>query len=373
MIYASELEVIERHVADSPRIETGGELAGLWTHDGSPVVLFAGFPGPKAQRTETFFEQDLDHHLDLQRRLWEQYRVQILGLWHSHHQLGLRELSSGDARRTSNYAQRHGRAKYCEILATLERTGGRAGLTADFHPYVYENAASGRAVPSALMILPGTSPIRAALGEAESASAGGWLSNTVHSLFRGGREREDAENAEPSAEAPGVAVERPTPASANPAPTGGVLPDAGAVPTAGASPAPEALAGYASVPAPRSLPAPAPTAPSISPIEAMFLDLEECVGKYVPTSAVPGLLLRPAEHSVEIELTSISRHRRFTAILRETIAADKWRVAIVYQEVGKKARTEEREAILRTSDERANYLRELLANGLQLTAPRRRG
>jgi hypothetical protein len=106
----------------------------------------------------------------------------------------------------------------------------------------------------------------------------------------------------------------------------------------------------------------------------MILDLEECVGKYVPASAVPGLMLRTAEHSIEIQLTSTSKRRRFTAVLREeTTAVDKWHVAVVYQEVGKKDRAEERKATLRNTDERARYLRELLANGLQLTVPRWRG
>src|SRR3954447_2365025 len=92
-IFESELEQISRTVADSPRLETGGELMGLWSHADNPTVMLAGLPAPRSRRGDTWFEQDPEAHMELERLVWEEFRIQTVGLWHSHLQLGLHRLS----------------------------------------------------------------------------------------------------------------------------------------------------------------------------------------------------------------------------------------------------------------------------------------
>src|SRR3954452_17517729 len=152
-IFESELEQISRTVADSPRLETGGELLGLWSHADNPTVLLAGVtvvlagtPAPKSARGSTWFEQDLNAHMELERLAWQELGIQVVGLWHSHHTLGLHDLSGGDLRRTRGYSVRHRRPRYSEILAFLapppptdERSRQHDAVW--LRPFVYEDAA----------------------------------------------------------------------------------------------------------------------------------------------------------------------------------------------------------------------------------------
>jgi hypothetical protein len=176
-IFESEVDQIVDTVADSPDCETGGELIGLWSHADMPTVMLAGVtvmlagtPAPKSVRTTTSFEQDPESHMELERLVWQDYGLQVVGLWHSHHQLTLHQLSGGDIRRTQGYSVRHQRPRYSEILTYLvqgERTSrrgeGSLGLDVVLRPYVYADAASGRALPTRIVTLPGESPLRAAL------------------------------------------------------------------------------------------------------------------------------------------------------------------------------------------------------------------
>lgn len=172
-IFESELEQITERVVDSPTTETGGELIGLWSHADSPTVLLAGVtivlaggPAPGSRRRSTSFEQDPEAHMGIERIMWEEFGVQVVGMWHSHHQLSLHDLSAGDVRRTMSYSARHRRPRYSEILAFLlpsEIRGKRGSMTVGLHPHVYENATTGTAVTTSLEILPGESPLRQAL------------------------------------------------------------------------------------------------------------------------------------------------------------------------------------------------------------------
>lgn len=178
-IYESEIEQIANSTLGSPRTETGGELLGLWTHGDNPTVvlasdvtiMLAGTPGPGSRRTATTFEQDAETHMQLQQLAWENFGIQVVGLWHSHHQLSLHELSSGDVRRTMGYSRRHQRPRYSEILAYLvddddAKTGWlqlQNRFRVELRPYLYDNAAAGRALPTNIRVIPGESPFRSAL------------------------------------------------------------------------------------------------------------------------------------------------------------------------------------------------------------------
>lgn len=96
-IYRSELDFISRCILDYKNIETGGQLFGYWTVDGSPVVLYAIGPGAKANHQVAFFNQDIDYLVTVGNVLVHHYGLQHIGEWHSHHKLGLAQPSAHDA------------------------------------------------------------------------------------------------------------------------------------------------------------------------------------------------------------------------------------------------------------------------------------
>lgn len=96
IIYKSELDIISRFILDYPNIETGGQLFGYWTATGTPVVCYVIGPGRHASHKPTSFVQDWDYLEHVGAELNERYRLQHIGEWHSHHQLGLAHPSGGD-------------------------------------------------------------------------------------------------------------------------------------------------------------------------------------------------------------------------------------------------------------------------------------
>jgi len=97
IIFKSEFDYISRCILDYKDIETGGQLFGYWTAENIPVVLYAIGPGPKANHQTAFFNQDIDYLKKVGRPLVENFGLQHIGEWHSHHKLGLAQPSSHDA------------------------------------------------------------------------------------------------------------------------------------------------------------------------------------------------------------------------------------------------------------------------------------
>jgi hypothetical protein len=158
-VYESELRVIGDETLRFPRIETGGNLFGSLTHGGTPVVWLATRPGGKFSRRETSVELDHRLHRDIEAMAWRQFGIQSLGMWHSHHQIGLYEPSEGDRRRTANFAAKAERKFYVELLCNLPGAEGPVIIT----PFVYLDAPRLERADAEITVLPGISPLRAAL------------------------------------------------------------------------------------------------------------------------------------------------------------------------------------------------------------------
>lgn len=86
-----------RCILDRKDIETGGQLFGYWTENGTPVILYAIGPGPRANHQVTFFNQDVDYLVKVGNILRNRYGLHHIGEWHSHHQLGLAKPSGHDS------------------------------------------------------------------------------------------------------------------------------------------------------------------------------------------------------------------------------------------------------------------------------------
>lgn len=164
-IFASELDVVLDETAGHRDIETGGALFGLWTHGTSPTIFLATRPGHGAQRHRAWFGLDPVVYQNLESVVWSRYGIQRLGLWHSHHSIGLHDLSTGDLQRAAEHAARSHRFKLCDLLCYFVDTpdSSRRHPAVAVKPHVYRDAEAGDLLPTRLEVLPGTSPIREAL------------------------------------------------------------------------------------------------------------------------------------------------------------------------------------------------------------------
>lgn len=95
-LFASEYNYIVNCVLEFNDIETGGDLFGSFTNSGNPLLHYVLGPGPNVRRNVTSFYQDRDYLNNAGNILIQKYALRHIGEWHSHHQLGLSEPSSGD-------------------------------------------------------------------------------------------------------------------------------------------------------------------------------------------------------------------------------------------------------------------------------------
>lgn len=106
VFYRSEIDYISRCILDYKDIETGGQLFGLWTSRGIPVIMYAIGPGRNANHQQTFFNQDLQYLHDIGTPIINHFHLEHMGEWHSHHQLGLAHPSGHDANNIIRNMQR---------------------------------------------------------------------------------------------------------------------------------------------------------------------------------------------------------------------------------------------------------------------------
>ncbi|XVQ14552.1 hypothetical protein ACQP1W_19090 [Spirillospora sp. CA-255316] len=174
-IFESELRVIADETFDHERIETGGSLFGLLSHGGGPTVFLATRPSGRVVRGSSTLELDPEVTRELERLSWDEFGVQCLGMWHSHHWIDLHEPSGGDCERTRRYAERYQRPQYTEILANFVGSEKRSRVfrgdggetKVKLTPFFYLDARSLTRAEASLKVLPGESPLRLALRRAE--------------------------------------------------------------------------------------------------------------------------------------------------------------------------------------------------------------
>jgi hypothetical protein len=159
LIYEGELEMMARFVCDYPDIETGGDLFGFWTHSGSPVIEYVLGPGVGAQHEHAAFYQESPYLLAAGNRLHELHGLQHIGTWHSHHRLKLFQPSHGDSVTMQRALESHGFHSWLLTICTFAEDAD----TVEMHGYLYR--AGGRETHQQItwLLLPGSSPIRAAL------------------------------------------------------------------------------------------------------------------------------------------------------------------------------------------------------------------
>lgn len=152
IIYQSELDYLSKCIIESPQIETGGNLFGLWTPFGIPMIHYVVGPGPNAIHNPTHFRQDFEFLDRNANFLVKEHALHHIGSWHSHHSLGLSQPSSGDAESTLSGI------KECNLMSFILLIGnyrhGRSTVNA------FRYFSNGECVKLKWVILKGESPFR---------------------------------------------------------------------------------------------------------------------------------------------------------------------------------------------------------------------
>lgn len=171
LIYQEELDHIAGWVEEYPDLETGGDLFGFWTHSGFPVIQFVLGPGKNSRHNPASFYQDREHLIKAGEILRNKHGLQHIGEWHSHHQLGLAEPSSGDQQTVFNALRQYNFPKFLLCIANLRPEAesidyGRTKYTVNLGCFLFTST---RYQVGPWVVLPDKSPIRRDLGWREQA------------------------------------------------------------------------------------------------------------------------------------------------------------------------------------------------------------
>jgi len=120
-IWQNELQVMAELASRWGDIETGGEVYGLISHAGRPVIMLVTPPGPKAIHRVAQFTQDVDFFKETDVFLRNNFGLQYEGSWHSHHHLDIKGLSPGDIHSSNAIASKNGYWRLAQFVLTFER------------------------------------------------------------------------------------------------------------------------------------------------------------------------------------------------------------------------------------------------------------
>jgi len=173
VIFGSELDFIHSCMVEYPRSETGGQMFGLWTDRGVPVVLYVIGPGPSAGHDTTFFSQDIGYLRRVSSVIMKEWGLQHVGEWHSHHVLGLSRPSGHDAANIAGNMRKAGYRKLLLCIGTIPDEGPRLDA------YTFRSDREGY-FRSCWDVLPLESPFRRSIDRSLGARIGnGWKSSPL--------------------------------------------------------------------------------------------------------------------------------------------------------------------------------------------------
>jgi hypothetical protein len=154
LINQSELNFISKSILDYPNIETGGDLFGFWTYSGFPVIQYVIGPGERAKRRVDFFNQDEEYLKSVGKELRDNFGLQHIGEWHSHHKLGLDKPSRHDANTVVKALDTYQINRFLLVIGTIKD----ASSTINGFLFTKEKRLDYDSSP--WVVLPGESPIR---------------------------------------------------------------------------------------------------------------------------------------------------------------------------------------------------------------------
>ena len=149
LIYEEDFRELCAYVLMKPEIETGGDLFGLWLDEHRAVIQVALGPGKECRRTTASFYQDVDYLANVGTYLTEKEGLCHIGEWHSHHQLGLAEPSSGDKTTVWNNMPTYQLSRFVLFIANIEASDET--FKVNFRCFLFEIDNNGYQLP----VLPG--------------------------------------------------------------------------------------------------------------------------------------------------------------------------------------------------------------------------
>jgi len=141
-----------------PDTETGGDFFGFWSREGNPVVQYVLGPGDQTCRTGVSFFQDIDYLKECGGVLNKLFGLEHIGAWHSHHQLGLFNPSSGDVQTMRNALRNQHPSRFLISICNIER---RSSVSVGCFLFSRDNPQD--YTPCNISVLPGNSPVRDSL------------------------------------------------------------------------------------------------------------------------------------------------------------------------------------------------------------------
>ena len=164
-IYEQDYKELCSWVLRHKKIETGGDLFGLWSDDRRAVIQLALGPGKGCRRSGTSFFQDVKYLEEVGVYLTGSEGLCHIGEWHSHHQLGLARPSGGDEITVWNNMPTYGLDRFVIFIANIERSKrSEAVVNIGCFLFEFENRVNGKrqrlpVLPGRFEILPGENPI----------------------------------------------------------------------------------------------------------------------------------------------------------------------------------------------------------------------
>ena len=134
-MYQADLVAITANSLAYNDLETGGAFFGMRSNAGRPVVCLATDAGPGAIRQYTHFAQDPDHLYQSAVRYQNQFGLQYLGNFHSHHSLGLTHPSGGDREQANRMIQKFDLCNMIQVIVTFSGTGKHKRVRIDAYIY----------------------------------------------------------------------------------------------------------------------------------------------------------------------------------------------------------------------------------------------
>lgn len=162
LIFQSELAAIEAETLEWPDRETGGELFGYFTYAGWPVVHRVINANATARRGSATFHPDANQIAQKGRELIDDYALQHLGQWHSHHRFSLTHPSGVDRTTVAEALRTYGLGAFVQVIANIRSCHGSDAAMA--HAYFYRSQKPDQCEPMPWLVLPGTSPVSALSG-----------------------------------------------------------------------------------------------------------------------------------------------------------------------------------------------------------------
>ena len=132
-IYEEDATLINKWALQYPKIETGGDLFGLWQTESEVVVQLAIGPGEHCRRTTTAFFQDERYLGAVGNHLTSTEGLCNIGEWHSHHCLNLPEPSAGDKQTIWRHLPTYKLNRFLLFIVTIDRDNGHP----DIHSFMF--------------------------------------------------------------------------------------------------------------------------------------------------------------------------------------------------------------------------------------------